>query len=211
MVTGRTVIDCSFGPMCHHLLAVKDFIQKITILKLNDASLKELKKWKNKEPDAFDWVHATEFMQEIKGKSDELEDEEEKLREKIDKTLKWDPSKCDPADVLSLSKADIVINYGILEMISEDHDEYRRNLRKMSNVIKPGGYFLSYACTNASYLSVGEDKYHVVPCDESFYRKVIREEGFEIKHFQKFGRRMCTDVVDHEGVFFFIAHKVKEL
>ncbi|KAG9465543.1 hypothetical protein GDO78_018124 [Eleutherodactylus coqui] len=205
MVTGRTAIDFSAGHSFHHLFAMCDFVQEITVLKLNDGSLKELEKWKNKDPDAFDWAHTKDILQD-----DELEDEEENLKGKIGRILKWDPSKCDPADMLSLSKADIVINYVILELMSEDHGDYRRNLKKICNVIKPGGYFLSYSAINCSYFKVGEDKYHFLPCDESFYRKVISEEGFEIKHFVKFDRLMCTDAMDHEDGIFIIANKVKE-
>ncbi|XP_066430647.1 nicotinamide N-methyltransferase-like [Eleutherodactylus coqui] len=307
MVTGRTAIDFSAGHSFHHLFAMCDFVQEITVLKLNDGSLKELEKWKNKDPDAFDWAHTKDILQELKGhrfssvphtfiyiskhmatptkqlnpqkgnfaynrgdppnsdgpklepvgwltlddtqqfiggrsqpgnpsdqlftgplfqcadleadssihsvvvlECDELEDEEENLKGKIGRILKWDPSKCDPADMLSLSKADIVINYVILELMSEDHGDYRRNLKKICNVIKPGGYFLSYSAINCSYFKVGEDKYHFLPCDESFYRKVISEEGFEIKHFVKFDRLMCTDAMDHEDGIFIIANKVKE-
>ncbi|KAG9463021.1 hypothetical protein GDO78_022590 [Eleutherodactylus coqui] len=211
MVTGSTVIDCSVGPIFHHLLAMCDFVQKITILKLNDGSLKELEKWKNKDPDALDWAHVTEFIQEIKGKSDKLDGEEENLRGKIDQILKWDPSRGDPADLLLLPKADIAINYVILELISKDHDDYRRNLRKICNIIKPGGYLILYAAINCSYFKIGEDKYHFLSCDERFYRNVISGEGFEIEHIEKIDRVMCTDAVDHEKGIFIIGHKVKEL
>ncbi|XP_066429046.1 nicotinamide N-methyltransferase-like [Eleutherodactylus coqui] len=209
MVTGRTAIDCSAGPIFYHLLPMSD-VQEITVLKLNDASLKEIKKWRNKEPDAFDWTHATETLQELKGKSDELEDEEEKLRGKIGKILKWDPSEGSPADALSLPKADIVTNIMILESISKDEDEFRCNLRKMCDVMNPRGYLLSYSPCNASYLNVGEDKFHLLPCDEKFYRKLFSEEGLEIKHLFKFDRVMRTDAIDHEGSIFIIAQKLKE-
>ncbi|KAG9466051.1 hypothetical protein GDO78_017300 [Eleutherodactylus coqui] len=211
MVTGRTVIDFSASPIEFHLFAICDFVQKITILKVNDGSLKELEKWKNKDPDACDWSHATEFLQELNKNSDELENKVETLRGKIDQIWKWDPSKCDLADVLSVPEADIVINYVILEIISKNHDEYRCNLRKMCNVIKPGGYFLSYSPSNASYFNVGEDRFYMLPCDESFLRKVISDEDFQIEHFQMFDKRMCSDISDHVGVMFIIARKGKKL
>ncbi|KAG9464236.1 hypothetical protein GDO78_020272 [Eleutherodactylus coqui] len=211
MVSGRTAIDFSVGPILYHLTAMCDFVEKITVLKVNDGSLKELEKWKNKDADACDWAHATEILQELKGNSEESEDKEENLRGKIHQILKWDPSKCDPADLLLLSKADIAINISILEMISKDHDDYRRNLSKMCNVIKPGGYLLSYSPSNASYFKVGEDTYHFLPCDESFLRKVISERGFEIEHFKIFDRVMCSDIADHERVMFIIARKVKKM
>ncbi|KAG9465737.1 hypothetical protein GDO78_017817 [Eleutherodactylus coqui] len=209
MVTGKTVIDCSAGPIFFHCLTMSD-VEEITVLKLNDASLKEIEKWKNEDPDAFDWVHCTEILQQLKRNSDELEDEEEKLRRKIGKILKWDPSEGSPADALSLPKADIVTNIGILETISKDDDEFRSNLRKMSDVIKPGGYLLSHAAINASYFNVGEDKFHYLPRDEIFYRKVLAEEGFEIDYLSKFDRVMRTDAIDHEGSIFIIAQKLKK-
>ncbi|CAN2391649.1 hypothetical protein PRIEUP_LOCUS1689, partial [Pristimantis euphronides] len=203
-ITGKTMIDLRAGPIIAHLLTIKDFVQETTLLVVNDGTLKALKKWKNKDKGCFDWSHAAEFLKLLKGKSHEMQDEEESLRGKIVKIIKWELGE-DPVD---LPKVDIVTSVWGLEKISRDHEAYRRNLRSFTNFVKPGGYFLLYAIINGSFYKVGKDKFHFLPCDERFYRKVINEEGFEIKHCEKFKREMISDATDHEEMVFFIACKV---
>ncbi|CAN2391331.1 hypothetical protein PRIEUP_LOCUS1370 [Pristimantis euphronides] len=210
LINGRTLIDLSLGPIIAHLLAIKDFVQEITILEVNEAGLKELEDWKNKNPDGFDWSHVAKILKEFKGNSDESDDEEENLRKKIVNILKCDFNKDYPAGSLPLPRADIVTSIWGLDVICRDHEDYRRHLRKLSNLINLGGYLIIYGDVNASYFTVGEHKYHVFTCDRSFYPKILSEEGFEIKHFESFGRLMHVKCVDHEEIVFIIAQKLKE-
>ncbi|XP_066430873.1 nicotinamide N-methyltransferase-like [Eleutherodactylus coqui] len=208
MVTGRTVIDFCKAPIISHLLAMKDFVQEITILDMNSPGVKEIEKWKNKDPDAFDWSHVVGILKELKGNRNEMEDEEEDLRGKLKNILHLE--HCKGIDSLLLPKADITTSMWFLDVISKDHDEYRENLRKLCNIIQLGGYLLICTSSNCSYFKVGEHIYHVLSSDESFFRKVISEEGFDIKHFETFDKVMSCDSADHEGMVFIIAHKVKE-
>ncbi|XP_066429049.1 nicotinamide N-methyltransferase-like [Eleutherodactylus coqui] len=210
VVCGKTVLDFCPAPTISHLLAMNAFIEDIRILELNDSSMKEFEKWMNKDADACDWSHVVEVLKQIKGNSDDSEDEEENLRRKIKNISKLDFSKGDPVDSLSLMKADIVISIWFLESMSKNHDEYRRWLRKLSYVMNVGGYLIVYACTKTSYIQVGQNTFHVFYCDENFIKKVIIGEGFEIKHYKKFNRMMCSDKIDHEAAVFIIACKVEE-
>ncbi|XP_066429044.1 nicotinamide N-methyltransferase-like isoform X2 [Eleutherodactylus coqui] len=208
MVTGRTVIDFCKSPIITHLLAMKDFVHEIKSLHMCNAGVKEIEKWKNKDQDAFNWSHAVGILKELKGNRDKSKDEEEDLRGKLKEILELDFNK--GIDSLCLPKADIVTSIWFLDAISKNHDEYRGNLRQLSNLIKCGGYVLIYACINCSYFKVGDIKYHVLSSDESFFRKVISEGGFDIKHFQKLDRLITCDSLDHDGMVFIIAQKVKE-
>ncbi|XP_066429050.1 nicotinamide N-methyltransferase-like [Eleutherodactylus coqui] len=210
VVSGKTVLDFCIAPTISHLLVMKDYIEDIIILEVNDSSMKEFEKWMNKDADACDWSHIAEILKQIKGNSDDSEDEEENLRRKIKNISKLDFSKSDPVDSLSLTKADIVTSIWFLDCISKNHDEYRGWLRKLSYVMNVGGYLIVYAATKISYFQVGEHKFHVFYCDEHFIKNVISEEGFVIKHYKKFNRIMCSDKMDHEAVVFIIACKVEE-
>ncbi|CAN2391678.1 hypothetical protein PRIEUP_LOCUS1718, partial [Pristimantis euphronides] len=311
-VTGNIVIDLRLGPIIVHLLAIKDFVQEITLLVLNDAILKDLEKWKNKDPGAYSWSHATGILKKLTGNRfsiilytftwcdincanftvivmgnydynfrgigkklgrriqpegkhlhilileqnffaassanqppdlvlsniyfiqcnfesllyisenfdfssvnmfyctiDKCEDEEDNLREKI-KILKCDLRKDIDVGSLVIPSADCITSILGLEKISKDCEDYRRNLRRISYLIKLGGYFLCYTAINCTYFKLGEDKFHFLHCDMSFYRKVLTEEGFEIVHCERFDRQICFEISDYEGTAFIIARKVKE-
>lgn len=124
--------------------------------------------------------------------------------------MKWEFTEDNIAESLPLPKADCATSIWGLELISKDRKDYRRNLRKFSNLIKLGGYLLLYANINSTYFKIGKDKFRLLPCDESFYRKVLSEEGLEIEHFENLDRVMCCDYVDHERIVFIIARKVRE-
>ncbi|XP_066429047.1 nicotinamide N-methyltransferase-like [Eleutherodactylus coqui] len=205
-VTGKSVNGFCIAPIIVPILAMNDFVQEITLLQSNDAGVKELENWKNKTPNAFDWSRVTEFLKELKENS---ESDEESLRGKT-KILKYNLSEDNPADALSLPRADIATSIWFLEYISKNHDDYRRCLKKLSNVINLGGYLIVVADINATFLNIGEDKFHILPCDENFYGKVIVEEGFQIKHYEKFDREMISDATDYKAVVFIVAHKVRE-
>ncbi|XP_077136388.1 nicotinamide N-methyltransferase-like [Ranitomeya variabilis] len=209
LVSGKTLIDFSVGPIIMHLISVCEFFEEISILKVNDATIKEFELWKNKDPKAFDWAQTSKFFMELKQlSSDGWKEEEESLRGKIKEILKLD--LCSDDLLNSLPKFDCATSVWGLETISKDHEDFRRNLRKLNNLVKIGGYLLCYADVNSSYFKIGKDKFHLLPCDESFYRKVISEEGFEIKHCENLEKLMVSGIVDHEGVVFIVAQKVRE-
>ncbi|CAJ0922007.1 unnamed protein product [Ranitomeya imitator] len=66
LVSGKTLIDISLGPTIMHLISVCEFLDEISILKVNDASIKGLEMWKNKHPKAFDWTQTSKLFMELK-------------------------------------------------------------------------------------------------------------------------------------------------
>ncbi|KAM4051654.1 nicotinamide N-methyltransferase-like [Anomaloglossus baeobatrachus] len=209
LVCGKTLIDFSLGPIIMHLISVCEFFEEISILKVNDVAIKELQLWRNKDPKAFDWTQTSKIFMELKQlNSDGWEEKEEILRGKIKEILKCELRK---DDLDSLPKFDCATSVWFLETISKDHEDYRRNLRKFNNLIKMGGYLLFYAGVNASFFKIGKDKFHVLKCDESFYKKVISEEGFEIKHEENLEKIMISGDVDNDALVFIVAQKVREV
>ncbi|KAG8591102.1 hypothetical protein GDO81_000027 [Engystomops pustulosus] len=211
LVTGDTLIDISLGPIIVHLLSVGEFFKEISILKFNDAPIKELELWKNKDPEAFDWTHTLKLFMELKGISrDGWQDAEEMLRGKVKHIVKCDFSKTNPTQPFALPRADCVTCMWGLEMISRDHEEFRATLRKISNLIRLGGHLLIYADINATYFKVGEDKYHLLNLDDDFLRKTLIDAGFAIVQYENLEREACTDRLDHEQKAFVVARKVME-
>ncbi|XP_069832246.1 nicotinamide N-methyltransferase-like [Dendropsophus ebraccatus] len=209
LVSGKTLIDISFGSIIVNLLSICEFFQEISIVKFYDADIRELELWRNKDPDAFDWTPILKLFREFKGmSSDRWSEEEENLRGKIKKIMKWEFTEDNLTDSVSPPKADCATSIWALELISKDHEEYKRNLRKFSKLIKLGGYLLLYTDINCTYFKIGEDKFQLLPCDENFCRKVLSEEGLEIEHFENLEKVMGCDLVDHEGIVFIVARKL---
>ncbi|XP_063813286.1 nicotinamide N-methyltransferase-like [Pseudophryne corroboree] len=210
-VTGKTLIDISPGPIIFQLLAICEFLEEITVLEFHDFCIKELEKWMNKEAEAFDWTHALTFMTGLKGSSDGWDEREDMMRRKLKRIVKCDFSKDNPTDPLVLPKVDCVMSLWVLDIISKDHDTYCTNLKKISSLIKLGGYLLLCGDINASYVTIGEHKYHFLTYDDKFLRKALSDEGYSIEHYEELERKTTSDLVDHDKVVFVIARKVKEV
>ncbi|XP_075704848.1 indolethylamine N-methyltransferase-like [Rhinoderma darwinii] len=211
LVSGKTLIDISLFPIIVHLLSVCEFFEEISILELNDASIKDLELWRNKDPEAFDWTHTSKLCMELKGMNrDGWQDTEEMLRKKLKHIVKGDFSKNNLTNPYALPRADCVTCIWGLQITSRDHEEYKTNLRKVSNLLKLGGHLLIYANINASYFKIGEDKYHLLNFDDNFLRKTLTDEGFAVVHYEIMEREADTDCLDHDQKAFVVACKVME-
>ncbi|CAN2391332.1 hypothetical protein PRIEUP_LOCUS1371 [Pristimantis euphronides] len=204
LVCGDSVLDLSFGPIIYPHLAINEFVKEFIMVELNDCCTKLSEQWMNKDPNACDWSHTIDILSSITGLSDPSEDEEDNLRDKIRQVCKWNHGD----DPLPVQQCDVGMSIWGLDILSKNHEEYRKNLRKLCEVIKPGGYILIYGSVNATYFKIGKEKLHYLKCDESFYRKVLCEEGLDIKHCETFPRVMKCDTVDHEGILFMVCQKV---
>ncbi|XP_063813309.1 indolethylamine N-methyltransferase-like [Pseudophryne corroboree] len=60
-ISGDTLIHISYGPVVHLLFPACQYFKEIKILDCNEHSIKALRKWKNKDPDAHDWSFAAQF------------------------------------------------------------------------------------------------------------------------------------------------------
>ncbi|XP_063291711.1 nicotinamide N-methyltransferase-like [Pelobates fuscus] len=210
-ITGDHLIDISVGPAIHHLLLIFEFFKGITILECSDYCVNELEKWKTKESDCFDWTHALSIMEKLQGTSFKGEDIENTLRRKISHILKCDFTKENVTDPVVLPKADCVLSMFVLHVVSDDHNDYCRNLKKISCMLKLGGHLLLFGVFNGTYYTVGESKFHVLTSDEKSIKDDLREAGFTIEHLEVIESKTHNDTIDIEHVWLIKALKVNDV
>ncbi|XP_040191409.1 nicotinamide N-methyltransferase-like [Rana temporaria] len=208
LVKGKHLIDVSLGPTIHHLAAICEFLEEITVLEMNDACVKELEKLLHKQPDAHDWSHVSKVMKEITDSRDSWQAREEMLRAKLAHVSKCDFTEEKPTGSLVLPKADCLLSMWALQAFSKDHEAY---LKTFSSYIKLGGYLMIYGDINVTFFTTGEHKYHLLTHDEDFVKKALTDGGFKILQYDNVERKTAKDLVDVEKSFFVIAQKVKEV
>ncbi|CAN2391898.1 hypothetical protein PRIEUP_LOCUS1938, partial [Pristimantis euphronides] len=211
---GKRVYDFSIGFIIHQLYTVSDCYSEITILKLNDTCIMELKKWLAMRTGAFDWAHAHNYAKELESTSDHEDlNKEEKLKNTIKQIMKLDLQKGNLTDPEVLEQADCIITAWLLDVVSfldvtcEDYEDYDRNLKKIANLLKPGGHLILFGLKNTTYLMIGNEKFHVLELDETHVTKVLTNEGFTINHCDVQNRKAESDLCNYEGVIFIVAHK----
>ncbi|XP_063291717.1 nicotinamide N-methyltransferase-like [Pelobates fuscus] len=206
-ITGDCLIDISIGCNIHHLLPMFEFFKDIIILESSDLCVKELVKWKHRESESYDWTHAVSIMAELEGTSFNSTEMENALRRNISHILKCDFTKENITDPVVLPKADCVVSVVIFHAVSKDLDEYCRNLKKVSCMLKLGGHLLLFGLVKAKYYTVGESKFHFLTTDKMSIEDTVRNAGFVIEHVEVKESEMCNDTTYSERVCFIKALK----
>ncbi|CAH2320331.1 nicotinamide N-methyltransferase-like [Pelobates cultripes] len=210
-IKGDTLIDVSMGPMMHLLCTVSDVFKEITILKFNDECIKEVKKWLDTHSECFDWSHTSKYIMELNEGGSQIQEREEELKSKIKHIVKCDIEKENITDPVILPKSDCLLSVTVLEAISEDHEEFRKNLKKIVSLLKPGGQLLLFTALDATFYRLGEHKFRLLKCDETFVRSVLHEQGFVIEYIDWLKKPSETHLTDFNDITFVIARKPMEV
>ncbi|XP_075696803.1 nicotinamide N-methyltransferase-like [Rhinoderma darwinii] len=208
-INGDILVDISLGCFIHHLYSASEFFRNIIVLKVKNRCIMELKRWVDERTGAFYWGHTSMLLQEKEENSDQLGEKEGKVRSVIQHVVKYDLEKENMTDPLVLPPADCVISVWLLDTISKDQDDYIKNLRKISRLLNPGGHLILIGSLNATYFSVGKDKFHAFTYNEDFVRKALVGEGFIIDYCKVKERTAVSDIIDYKAVIIIAAHKEK--
>ncbi|XP_072012473.1 nicotinamide N-methyltransferase-like isoform X1 [Engystomops pustulosus] len=208
-IKGDILIDLSISSMIHHLYSACELFKHIIVLKVNDRCIMELKRWVDTRTGAFDWGHVSQLYADKEGNSDDVQYKEGKVRSALQHVVKFDPEKENMTEPIDLPPADCIISGWLLEVISQDKEDYVRYLRKFSKLLKPGGHLILFGSLGATYFKIHKEKFHFLTCDEEFVRGVLVGEGFKIDHCNIFKRTVISDLADHKYVIFIAAHKGK--
>ncbi|CAI9596933.1 unnamed protein product, partial [Staurois parvus] len=191
-IKGDVLIDMSIGPIIHHLYSAQKYFRDIILLKPSDHCIVEVKKWMNSRTGAFDWSHTCTLVTETEGQSDQCEDKEIGLRTAIAHVVKFDLNKENLTDPVGLPQADCLVFFSFLEAISKDLEDFTRNFRRFSKLLKPGGHVMYYGVLNGTFYTVGGEKFHFVKSNESYLRSMLSDEGFVITHLEVSQRKAET-------------------
>ncbi|XP_075047531.1 nicotinamide N-methyltransferase-like [Mixophyes fleayi] len=208
-IKGEVLFDISFGSFIHHLYSTCGFFKQISVLRFNEKCIMELNKWLHRRTGAFVWDHASTYIKEMEGKSDQCQDKEIMLKMAIKQIVKCDIEKENLTDSVVLPQADCVISAWLLDVLSKDQDDYLRNLKKLTRLLKPRGHLILLGCLNATYFTAGQDRFHILKYDENYLRKVLTGEGFIIDHCDILRRKAVSDLADYEAIVFITAYKEK--
>ncbi|KAM4015595.1 indolethylamine N-methyltransferase-like [Anomaloglossus baeobatrachus] len=206
-ITGNIAIDLTACSTIHYLYAVCEFFDHIIVLKTNDRCIMELKRWVDERTGAFDWDHAAKHHAELEGKSDQFQEKGGQVRSAVRHIMKCDLRNDNIVDPVTLPLADCILVGCFLDFISKNQDEFEDYLRKISKLLKPGGYLIFCGMLGASYVTVGKDKFHIFNYDENVAKKAMIAKGFVIDDCQVQKRTVVSDLTDYKGMVFIAAHK----
>ncbi|KAM9299111.1 nicotinamide N-methyltransferase-like [Gastrophryne carolinensis] len=206
-VQGDLCIDFSMSSFIHHLHSASDCFKEILLMRITDNCIFELNRWLHDRTGAFCWNHTSSFVAEKQGNSVSCECKEMQLKNKIRHVLKCDPGKDNITDPVKTPQGDCVITFWLLESISNNHNDYVRNLRKILECLKPGGRLILIGDINATYYINNGEKVYVLKCDKEFICSALLGEKLIIDICDFCPRTVKSDLCDFDGLIFISARR----
>ncbi|XP_072283185.1 nicotinamide N-methyltransferase-like [Pyxicephalus adspersus] len=207
-IHGKLLMDFSKGSYIHHLYSASNIFKDIILMKFNEKSAMEVHRWLGDRTGAFDWTHTKIAVAELEGKSDQSHTIELNLKASIRQIVMCSLEKENLTDPLVLPLSDCIISVWLLDLISIDQDDYMKNLKKISNLLKIGGHLILIGALNMTYLTVGAELFHVFKYDESFVKSALSKLGFVIDYCAVQKRKNASDLTDYTHVIFVAAQKM---
>ncbi|XP_063291729.1 indolethylamine N-methyltransferase-like [Pelobates fuscus] len=211
LIGGDHLIDMSAGPCVVQLFPIFGLFNEISILEFSDVFIKDVQKWVNGHEDALDWSYLCKYVMESEGNSDRFKEIENDLRGRIKRITKCDFSKANPTDPVVLPEADCVLSFYVTHVVSEDHEAYRCNMKKIASMLKLGGRLLLFGGYNGAFFTVGEEKYHILGCDEKFIKEALEDAGLAIERCEVRKSKIGNEVIAYDHLCFIRAVKKENI
>ncbi|XP_019622005.1 PREDICTED: nicotinamide N-methyltransferase-like isoform X1 [Branchiostoma belcheri] len=178
---GRRLLDVGSGPTVYQLISASRVCPEIICSDIHKGALAEIKKWKNGDPNAFDWTDAVKFVCELEGTR--WESRQKQLQNAIKDTVVCDVFKENPLHPTVFSLFDTVITAYCLEGACWDkgRSTYADTVRNICSLLKPGGYFILMSYIGVTYYIEGGQKLpESLRLDPEFVLKSLSEAGITV-------------------------------
>ncbi|XP_069470322.1 nicotinamide N-methyltransferase-like [Ambystoma mexicanum] len=209
VVEGETLIDIGTGLSIYQLLSACEVFKEIIVSDYSALCRQEFEKWLKKHPGTFDWSPVVRYVCDLEGQSEKSTQKEEKLRQRVKEILKCDVTQSQPLESSLPLSADCLLSSLCLEAACKDHDTYRRAIKNISTLLKPGGHLVMMGALEDTYYTVGDHRFSVLFYDAGFVRNALTGAGYIIKDFQVCPRPKDSahSFSDYKGFFFVVACK----
>ncbi|KAM4016812.1 indolethylamine N-methyltransferase-like [Anomaloglossus baeobatrachus] len=208
-VNGDTLIDFGAGPTIYHLLSAAEAFNNIITSDFLEQNRKQLEKWLRKDPDALDWTHIIKFVCELEGNRDNWEKKEETLRRKVTKVLKCDAVAEKPYGPVPMPEADCLISCLSLEAACKDLECFTNALKKLKELLKPGGHIVIQGVLNCTFYHVGDKWFSCLSFTKDEVEKAFTEAEYEVIKVKVIPRsdKSGKDITDNDSFFCVHARK----
>lgn len=209
------LLEYGGGPVIYPLISACPYVAEITFSDYQQASLDAVSKWKNRLEGSHDWdPYFRYILSNIEGNENE-EAVFQRISEMREKLKHFAIGDILSKDILALDEGlpkefDVVSCNLCLEVPAKSIDDYKRNVKNLSRLVKPGGFVVSLVVLENSF-------YNCSPSNERNFLVYLREEdvkeayemaGFSIVLTEKLVlEERSRNVIDGSKANFFIVGK----
>jgi SAM-dependent methyltransferase len=180
--TEQTVLEFGGGPCLWSALLLAQYFNKIWFCDFTPSNLQCVQDWLDEKSDAFNWKPFFNYILDIKqGHHDNEIEYETKLRSALQNGQIF---RCDVNGKNSLfiddsvnneQQFDMIYSSCCLESACSSYDIFRQTIRRLSDLLKPGGLLLICNYRNSTLYVFNGDKFTDLPLTEEIIRTAFVE------------------------------------
>ena len=198
-LAGGSFLEFGGGPTIYSLISAARYVDSIHFTDYSAESLAEVNKWLEGDPDTFDWRDYTSYALQYEEGSDakpspeRIQARHDLIRQRIKKVTRSDAFADDPLLGESEAPYDVVANTCCLNGLTDKPEIWLQLNQKVTDLLAPGGTFLTCALLNASYWTVGDVRYPSVRLRLADVTDMYQMLGFSVTY------REMIEVKGHPG------------
>jgi hypothetical protein len=202
-------LDFGGGPTLYTLLVAAGKVHNIHYSDYLQANRDEMQKWLRGDADAFNWQESVREVLEMEGKQPSphnIAARERLIRRHVKRVLACDVTQCSPIEGVGQAY-DVLVSNLCIEAVAKDKGQWKRYLRHVTSLLKPGGKLIMTAVRGGNAYSVGQNVFHVLPIFEPDFEEALPEIGFIKESIQIEWSPADHPVYPYEGLLFVTATK----
>lgn len=199
-----SIIEFGGGPTLYQLISAATKAKEIYFCDYVESNLEEVRLWKNHARTSFNWDQFFEKSLVLESNqlntmvsSEQIEERKDILSEKLTKIFQADAFQPDPLGVKFRNYFDVLSSHFVAEGITTSKQEWKKAVKNMCSLIKPGGFLITNIVKNSRYWHVGDKKFLSVKVDEDDIYTVLVEIGFDRKNI--YLSTIPAEVLDDKG------------
>ena len=183
------ILDYGTGPVIMTVISAAAKASELVLSDFNPRNLSALRAWLADEPGAFNW---TPFFQhvvcDLEGKSvQEAAAREALVRNKVKSVVSANIYSSHIIEEGFEGPYDVVSSSCCLESICKTRETFKRNLQKLSALLKPGGRIILFLTerrmeTESGFYYIGSQKHNIVSVNATYVADLLASMGYtEVK------------------------------
>jgi hypothetical protein len=176
-VPGEPVLFIGVGPALHHVFLAAEKASEIHLCDYLPANLREIERWRRRDPDAHNWRPFIRYTLECEGlegpAAEEVTWREEITRAKITKLLEVDLRRSDPLGDGNTHQYGTVISAYCADSATDDKATWATYMRRIAGLVRPGGTLMTAALRRSCGYLVGGKTFPSPDIDENDMRAVL--------------------------------------
>ncbi|XP_076028534.1 nicotinamide N-methyltransferase-like isoform X1 [Oratosquilla oratoria] len=213
----RRLLEFGSGPVPIYVAAASVYTSSITMSDVLDSNRQELQNWLAGAEAALEWTPFLEYLAELEGHRSGLA-VEERTRKAVQMVVPCDGAAArplQPGGTTELPGAlrppatqlyDVIMSTLCLEFASSTLEDFREMLRRLLELVRPGGCLVLAGALGNTYYQLGRSRYPSVRLSPEDLKAALKD--LLILDFRVLKRQTSKEKpADHDAVFFLVAQK----